>query len=126
MKKQNILLATVFGLFFCLNSKAQTNDAFFAGKWKVTVFGTPYGDVKMGFVIEKKEGKYIGIVQDSSGVEVSKINNVGELDKKITVAYNAMGYDLNLELEPIDADNVKGILNSMFDAKGLRIKETKD
>ena len=80
----------------------------------------------MGFVIEKKEGKYIGIVQDSSGVEVSKINNVGELDKKITVAYNAMGYDLNLELEPIDADNVKGILNSMFDAKGLRIKETKD
>lgn len=125
MKKASILLTVFLSFFFCHNVKAQTNDAYYSGKWTMTIFGTPYGDVKMGFVIEQKEGKYMGIVQDSTGVEISKISNVAVADKSITVSYTAMGYDLMLQLEPVDADNVKGILNTMFDTKGLRIKEIK-
>jgi chromosomal replication initiation ATPase DnaA len=36
-----------------------------------------------------------------------------------------MGYDLTVQLEPADDDNLKGILNNMFDTKGIRIKENK-
>jgi hypothetical protein len=56
----------------------------------ITIFGKPYGDVKMGFVLEKKEGKCLGIVQDRTGVEISKISNVAVLDKSITVSHNVM------------------------------------
>jgi len=125
MKKASLILTILVSFFFSSNLKAQTNEAFYAGKWIITVLGTPYGDVKMGFVIEKKEGKYSGIVQDSTGVEISKISSIEEAGKAITVSYNAMGYDLSVQLEPADDDNLKGVLNNMFDTKGIRVKETK-
>ena len=55
MKKASLILTILVSFFFSSNLKAQTNEAFYAGKWKIIVLGTPYGDVKMGFVIEKKE-----------------------------------------------------------------------
>ena len=125
MKKPSLVLTILLSFLFAANLNAQTNEAFYAGKWKITVFGTPYGDVKMGFVIDKKEGKYSGIVQDSTGVEITKISSIETSGKAITVSYNAMGYDLTVQLEPADDDNLKGILNNMFDTKGTRVKETK-
>ncbi len=125
MKKASLVLTILLSFLFTANLKAQTNEAFYAGKWKITVFGTPYGDVKMGFVIDNKEGKYSGIVQDSTGVEITKISSIETSGKAITVSYNAMGYDLTVQLEPADDDNLKGILNNMFDTKGTRVKETK-
>jgi hypothetical protein len=79
----------------------------------------------MVFVIEKKDGKFTGVVQDTTGAEISKISNVEEAAKTITVFFTAAGYDLSLPLEPVDADNVKGSLMGMFDAKGTRVKEAK-
>ena len=125
MKKPSLVLTILLSFLFTANLKAQTNETFYAGKWKITVFGTPYGDVKMGFVIDNKEGKYSGIVQDSTGVEITKISSIETSGKAITVSYNAMGYDLTVQLEPADDDNLKGILNNMFDTKGTRVKETK-
>jgi hypothetical protein len=125
MKKASLILTILVSFFFSSNLKAQTNEAFYSGKWNIIVLGTPYGDVKMGFVIEKKEGKYSGIVQDSTGVEISKISSIEEAGKSITISYNAMGYDLSVQLEPADDDNLKGVLNNMFDTKGIRVKETK-
>lgn len=125
MKKLSILFTLALGLLFSFNAKSQTNDEYFPGKWKVTVFGTPQGDATMIFVIEKKDGKFTGVVQDTTGTEISKISNVEESGKTITVFFTAQGYDLNLPLEPVDADNVKGSLMGMFDAKGVRVKEIK-
>lgn len=125
MKKLSMLLTLVLGLCLSFNAKAQTNDEYFPGKWKVTVFGTPQGDVTMIFAIEKKDGKFTGVVQDTTGAEISKISNVEEAAKTITVFFTASGYDLSLPLEPVDADNVKGSLMGMFDAKGSRVKEVK-
>lgn len=125
MKKLSILVTLVLGLCLSFNAQAQTNDEYFPGKWKVTIFGTPQGDATMIFVIEKKDGKFTGVVQDTTGVEISKISNVEEAAKVITVFFTAAGYDLNLPLEPVDADNVKGSLMGMFDAKGTRVKEAK-
>jgi len=124
-EKLSFLLTLVLGLCLSFNAKSQTNDEYFPGKWKVSIFGTPQGDVTMIFVIEKKDGKFTGVVQDTTGVEISKISNVEEAAKTITVFFNAAGYDLNLPFEPVDADNVKGSLMGMFDAKGTRVKEPK-
>ena len=126
MKKLSFVLTLVLGLCLSFNANSQTNDEYFPGKWKVTIFGTPQGDVTMVFVIEKKDGKFTGVVQDSTGTEISKITNVEEAAKSITVYFSAAGYDLSLPMEPVDADNLKGSIMGMFDAKGIRIKEKKE
>ncbi len=76
----------------------------------------------MNFLFERKDGKLTGIVRDSIDKEILKITQIDEKEKTITAYFNAQGYDVNLLLEPIDADRVKGSLMGMFDAKGERVK----
>ncbi|HMG10261.1 MAG TPA: hypothetical protein VK609_17220, partial [Mucilaginibacter sp.] len=83
------------------------------------------GDSKMTFVLERKDGKLGGVVQDSTGKETSKITSIVEKDKTITAAFTLQAYDLTMTLDPIDDDHVKGSLMGMFDAKGVRVKESK-
>ena len=131
MKKLSLILTVVLGVFLSLNVKAQTTAAttapadYFPGKWNVVVKGTPNGDAKMTFVIERKDGKLTGAVQDSTGKEMTKITSIDEKDKTITAAFTIQSYDVTLTLEPVDADDVKGSLMGMFDATGVRVKETK-
>jgi len=124
MKKLSLVFTIAIALFMSLTAKAQTKD-YFAGKWTVTVMGTPNGDAKMDFVFERKDGKLVGAVQDSTGKELSKITQIDEKDKSITVAFNIQSYDVTLTLDPVDDDHVKGSLMGMFDAKGVRKKESK-
>ena len=125
MKKLSLIFTVVAGLLISLNVKEQTNADYFPGKWNITVTGTPGGDSKMTFVLERKDGKLGGIIQDSTGKEMSKIASIGEKDKTITAAFTLQAYDLTMTLDPIDDDHVKGSLMGMFDAKGVRIKENK-
>ena len=125
MKKLSLLFTVVAGLLISFNVKAQTNADYFPGKWNITVMGTPGGDSKMTFVLERKDGKLGGVVQDSTGKETSKITSIVEKDKTITAAFTLQAYDLTMTLDPIDDDHVKGSLMGMFDAKGVRVKESK-
>ena len=131
MKKLSLILTVVLGVFLSLNVKAQTTAVttapadYFPGKWNIVVKGTPNGDAKMTFVIERKDGKLTGAVQDSTGKEMTKITSIDEKDKTITAAFTIQSYDVTLTLEPVDADDVKGSLMGMFDATGVRVKETK-
>jgi len=115
----------VLGLFIALNANAQTKTDFYPGKWNVLVMGTPNGDAKMTFVIERKDGKLGGIIQDTTGKEMTKITSIEEKDKTITAAFTVQDVDITLTLDPIDDDNVKGSMMGMFDVKGVRVKETK-
>lgn len=124
MKKLSFILTVVIGLFFGLNAKAQTAD-YFPGKWNVVIMGTPNGDAKMTFVLERKDGKLTGAVQDTTGKELTKITSIDEKDKTIAAAFTIQSYDVTLTLEPVDDDHVKGSLMGMFDAKGARVKENK-
>jgi len=124
MKKLSLILTVVVALFLSLNAKAQTAD-YYPGKWNVTVMGTPNGDAKMTFVLERKDGKLTGAVQDTTGKEMTKITQIDEKDKTITAAFTIQNYDVTLTLDPVDDDHVKGSLMGMFDAKGIRVKETK-
>jgi len=125
MKKLSSIFTVVVALFVSLNVKAQTAPDYYPGKWNILVMGTPNGDSKMTFVLERKDGKLGGAVLDSLGKEMTKITSIDEKDKTITAAFTVQSYDVTLTLDPIDNDHVKGSLMGMFDAKGVRVKESK-
>jgi hypothetical protein len=126
MKKLTTILAGLSLLILTLGVKAQTSNAdYFVGKWSVLLKGIPGGDSKLIFILEKKEDKITGVVQDSTGTEVAKLSNTELKENEITLYFTAQGYDVNLNLKKKDDDHVTGSLMSMFDAEGERIKPTK-
>ena len=122
MKKLDLVITVAVVLFMCLGVKAQSNAEFFAGKWSVTVLGTPNGDAKMIFIFDKKDSTLTGVVHDTTDTEIAKVDKIEQSGKTITAYFTTQGYDVNLTMEPVDADNVKGSLMGMFDAKGIRVK----
>jgi len=124
MKKLSLLLAIIIGLLFSTAVKAQSTANYFIGKWAITVIGTPNGDTKLTFAFERKDGKLISTVRDSTDKEVSKITQIDENNKTINAEFTINDHDVALSLEPVDDDHVKGSVMGMFDAKGTRIKES--
>jgi len=124
MKKLSLLFAIVIGLFMTLDTKAQTTEPTFEGKWNVTIFDTPNGDAQMTFVFENKEGKLSGVVLDANGGEMSKVTEItmSQNDKRLYGNFTAESYDINIMLDLVDNDHVKGNVMEMFDATGVRVK----
>jgi len=127
MKKLSLFFAGVFSLLLSIsvNAQSKTGADYFKGKWSVLLKGTPGGDAKMTFILENKSDSIRGVVQDTTGAEVSKITNAELKDNEVTLYFNAQGYDVNLLLKKKDDDHVTGSLMGMFDAEGIRIKEPK-
>jgi len=127
MKKASLFLAGSFLLLLSTNVHAQskTGADYFKGKWNVLIKGTPNGDAKMISVLENKNDSIVGVVQDTTGAEISKISNAELNDTSVTVYFNAQGYDVNVVMNKKDDDHVRGSLMGMFDADGERIKEAK-
>ena len=70
MKKFKSIFIALLLLSFALGAEAQTSSAdYFAGKWNVLIKGTPNGDAKMVFVLEKYNDSLSGVVQDTTGVQ---------------------------------------------------------
>lgn len=127
MKKVSLLVAGLFFLLLSVTVQAQstTGADYFAGKWSVLLKNLPQGDTKMLFLLEKKDTTMTGVVQDSTGKEIAKIDKV-ELDgDKATVYFIAQGYEVNLEMNKKDEDHISGSMMGMFDAEGERVKATK-
>jgi len=124
MKKINSIAIGLLLLLFAVSTNAQskTGADFFAGKWKVLVTGTPYGDLKRIYVLEKNDNTLTGIVQDSTGKEITKCSKVEIKDNEVTLYYQAMGNDVSITLIKKDDDHVTGSVLGQFDAKGERIK----
>jgi hypothetical protein len=127
MKKASLFLAGSFLLLLSTNVHAlsKTGADYFKGKWNVLIKGTPNGDAKMIFVLDNKNDSIVGVVQDTTGAEISKISNAELNDTSVTVYFNAQGYDVNVVMNKKDDDHVSGSLMGMFDADGERIKEAK-
>ena len=127
MKKISLSVAGLFFLLFSLNVNAQEKKGaeYFAGSWSVLVKGIPNGDAKMNFALENTDGKITGVVQDSTGKEIAKIENAEVKDDEVTVYFNTNGYDVNLNLKKKDDDHATGSLMGMFDAEADRVKMTK-
>ena len=128
MKKINVFIAGAFFLFLSMCAKAQSKIGadYFSGTWSVLIKGTPGGDAKMFIVLEKKDTMLTGVVQDSTGAEMSKIDKIEISGDKATVYFNAQGYDVNLEMNKKDDDYFTGSMMGMFDAEGERVKDAKE
>lgn len=124
-------IGSIIMLFLLLGavctSIAQTTAPadFFAGKWEVTVFGTPQGDSKLIADLSRADGKLTGHLKSAADPEAEKIviTSVDEAADKITLAFSSQGYDVTLDLSKVDEDNLKGNMLNMFDATAKRIKE---
>lgn len=125
MKKLSLLFAGTLFMFLSLNVQAQTPADYFVGKWNVVVKGTPDKDSNMVLVLERNADTLSGVVQDTDGNEISKIDSTELSDDSATFYFNAGGYDVTLELSKADEDHVTGNLMGMFEAEGERVTETK-
>src|SRR5690606_11559738 len=98
---------------------------FFAGKWEVTVFGTPQGDSKMIADLSRADGKLTGHLKHAGDPEAEKIpiTSVEEGADKIVLGFTTQRYDVTLDLSKVDDDNLKGNLLNMFDATAKRVKQ---
>jgi len=125
MKRLTILTAALLSLVLSFHAQAQskTGADFFAGKWNVLITGTPYGDLKRVYVLDKKDDGLTGTVLDSTGKEISKCSKVDVKDNAVTLYYTALGNDVSIVLTKKDEDHVTGRVMDMFDAKGERIKQ---
>ena len=127
MKKVSLILF-VFFLGVCSKGYSQTTTPpdFFAGKWEITITGTPNGDSKMVTDLVRKDGKLTGELKDPTGTNptmpITKIEE--EPDKKITIFFDtAQAGEIGVELAKVDDDHLKGQLMSMLDSTALRIKK---
>jgi hypothetical protein len=135
MKKLSIALFVL--TFAALNNGfAQTTAAttatdsmttakdFYAGKWELTFIGTPQGDAKMVANFTRVEGRLEGVISDPTGQikESITMSSVDEGTDKITFNFKAQGYDIAVDLEKVDDDNLKGMMMNMFESKATRVK----
>jgi hypothetical protein len=118
----NNLKGTLMG-FATTAVRVKASD-FFAGKWTISILGTPQGDKKLMATLTRKDGKLSGDLIDPEDAEKKTIpiSNVQEEANKITISFSASGYDLNLPLEKVDGDNLKGKLMDMFESTAVRVK----
>lgn len=108
--------------FEATGKRLKSND-FFAGKWDIVVVGTPNGDAKFTTELIRKDGKLTGDLKMMAGDAKETIPaKVEEAEGKITLYFSAQGYDVNVELNKVDDDNLKGTLMNMFEAKAKRVK----
>jgi hypothetical protein len=128
MKKASFLSWLLFFLLLSTNIFAQpipgVGADYFKGKWSVLIKGTPSGDTRMMVLLENRNDSMAGVVQDTTGVEISKISKVELTDTSATVYFTAQGYDVSLVMNKKDNDHITGSLMSMFDAEGERVKKT--
>jgi hypothetical protein len=101
-----------------------TAKDFYAGKWEVTFIGTPQGDAKMVANFTRVEGRLEGVISDPTGQikESITMTSVDEGTDKITFNFKAQGYDIAVDLEKVDDDNLKGMMMNMFESKATRMK----
>ncbi len=127
MKKLTSILALICFVLISFWSTAKPSDNldYFVGKWQIVIKGTPNGDAQMVFILSKKDGEIAGVIQDTSGTEISVISKSEIKEGSIILFFTAQGYDVNLDLKKKDENHLEGSLMSMFDAVGERIKAEK-
>ncbi|MFD2934700.1 hypothetical protein [Spirosoma flavum] len=125
MKKVSLLLF-VFLLGVSVKGFSQTTTPpdFFAGKWEITIVGTPDGDAKMVTELIRKDGKLTGELKDPTGTKPAMpITKIEEAGTKLTIYFDtAQAGEIPVELTKVDDDHLKGSLMNMFDSTAIRVK----
>ena len=124
MKRTSFIYA--IALLFCVvfTGNAQTvKPGDFAGKWDILVKGTPDGDSKLVADLVREGGVLSGQLVNPTDSTAEKIPvTVTENGNKLSLAFSAQGYDVTIDLDKVDDDNLKGSLMNMFETTAKRIK----
>ena len=97
---------------------------FYAGKWEISIAGTPNGDVKLLTDLVRKDGKLTGELADAVDATKPKmaITKIEENGDKLAISFDSpQAADLTLNLTKVDADTLKGEVYN-FDAVAKRVK----
>ena len=123
------ILIILFVLFFgsALNGFSQSTAPadFYAGKWEISIVGSPRGDVKFVTNLVRKDGKLTGELANPADATEAKrpITKVEESAKKLVIYFeSSQGGEISVDLDKVDDNNLKGSVMS-FDATAKRIKE---
>ncbi len=119
-----LMILCLLGAVYTSIAQTTAPADFFAGKWEVTVFGTPNGDAKLVADLTRTDGKLGGQITSATDPSAEKIaiTSIDEAADKITIGFSSQGYDVTLDLSKVDDDNLKGSMMSMFDASAKRVK----
>ena len=125
MKNVRILFLLLF-VGIAQASFAQTANPpdFFAGKWEISVVGSPVGDVKFTTDLVRKAGKLTGELTNTTDLSQAKrpLIRVEEKGDKLLMSFeSSQGGEVPIELTKVDDDTLKGTL-STFDATAKRLK----
>jgi len=122
MKKATLFLF-VFILGITLKGFAQSTAPadFFAGKWEISILGSPRGDVKFATNLIRKDEKLTGELVNAD--DKRPITKIEETAKKLVIYFeSSQGGEISIDLDKVDDNNLKGSLMS-FEATAKRIKE---
>jgi 23S rRNA maturation-related 3'-5' exoribonuclease YhaM len=125
MKKVSLLVVFLLGIVASGFAQTTTKPTdFFAGKWEMVVVGTPNGDAKLIADLVRKDGKLTGELADAKdpSKEKIKIDSIDETADKLSIAFQAQGNNITMDLTKVDDDNLKGSVMGMFDATAKRLK----
>lgn len=118
-----ICLALILGLVITSYAQTSAPADFFAGKWELTILGTPNGDAKMIVDLVRTDGKLTGQMSNPAEPTAEKVPvTVDENADLIDLAFNTQGYDVTINLKKVDEDNLKGSLMGMFETSAKRVK----
>ncbi|RFS16941.1 hypothetical protein [Emticicia sp. C21] len=126
MKKLNTFFAGILLLLLSFYANAQTKKGvdYFEGKWKVSIPGTPLGDLKRLIILEKKDNGLSGVVKDdATGNEIAKISKVDIKDNEVTIYYHANDVDAVLVMTRKDDDHITGNILEAYPLEGTRVKD---
>lgn len=125
MKKVSVIL---FVLFFgiAMNGFSQTTTPtdFFAGKWQITILGSPRGDIKFLTNLVRKDGKLTGELANAEDANAEKrpIIRVEESATQMKIFFESgQGGEVSIDLEKVNDSNLKGSVAG-YDATAFRIK----
>ena len=121
MKSIYALLFVAFTAFAVNGLQAQSaTEAYFLGKWNVTVKGTPNGDVTLPGRFEKNGVALKGFFTDPESKEEKTMDTVYMDSDKLTFGFNIAGYDVTVTLAKKDDNTATGSLMGMFDVEAVR------
>jgi hypothetical protein len=125
MKKVSILFLFLFvGIAHAGYAQTTTPADFFAGKWEISVVGSPVGDVKFTTDLVRRAGKLTGELTNTADLGQAKrpLIRVEEKGDKLVMYFeSSQGGEVPIDLTKVDNDTLKGTL-ATFDATAKRLK----
>lgn len=126
MKKVSVILFMLFLGSILPGFSQDASKDFYAGKWEISVAGTPNGDVTLLADLVRKDGKLTGELTAKADPAMKlPVTKVEENGDKLSIYFDSsQAGEIAIDLSKVDNDNLAGTLMNNFETKAKRIKET--